>query len=388
MFWGAMTATHLNLFRGGRFVGCAFVIWCAAMFSCVNGDAMPLVNGESVVGTVSAPGSAVIGESTCITVQVVDANTGQPVSGLYVTLEETVAPTGYSTSHGGFQLLTDASGNASYCLQASGFPGEATFALDSLAVISGGGGDASLTSNTVTQNWVQPTKSPGGSSTASTSSGSPTDLMVNVTASTPNVVVGSPFTLTIEASYGGTETFASFTTFTNPLPAWLTITSMNSSVGPCNTQGDGSISCPDPGMAPGGQETVTITATATAPGVFSLTATTGGLVIEQVAHGTTSIYDGTSANYTLTATTPPDPPTVSMASQTAKCVVPSLLKHPLTLARTLLKKSDCRAGRVTYRSRARTHLIVLAQVPRAGKVLPAEGVVAVTLGATTLGAKT
>ena len=122
-------------------------------------------------------------------------------------------------------------------------------------------------------------------------------------------------------------------TFTDAVPAGLTIGAVLSPSGPCTTLGQ-VVTCTISGLTAGQSAPVDIVVTPAA-GTY-----TNSVTVAQPSGATDPVSANNAATAAFTAVAPPTPaPT--------KCVVTSLANVPLGTAKKLLAALDCKVGKVT-----------------------------------------
>jgi hypothetical protein len=168
------------------------------------------------------------------------------------------------------------------------------------------------------------------------------DLGVSVSSSPAAPTVGSLAVLSATVSNSGPSSGSA--TFTDAVPAGLTIDSAVAGSGTCSVSGQ-TVTCTIAGLAAGTSSPVTIVVTPTATGSYANAASVTPV-------GTA---DPNPANNSASATV-----AVGPALLTARCTIPSLRGVTPALARTLLGALGCTAGPVKLVSsrRVRRGLVV------------------------------
>ncbi|HST38479.1 MAG TPA: PASTA domain-containing protein [Conexibacter sp.] len=173
-----------------------------------------------------------------------------------------------------------------------------------------------------------------------------TDLRVTAAAGPANVVVGALAQLSATVSNAGPV--ATPVTVTDAVPAGLTVQAAVAGGGSCTVAGQ-LVTCEIPSLAPGASVPVVVLVTPTAP---------GGYVNRAAAEPALESAPGdNSASATLTAVAPPDGGRRAVERVVVpappRCVVPTLTRTPLGVARGLLRQLDCRVGTVTRKRSAK-----------------------------------
>lgn len=180
-----------------------------------------------------------------------------------------------------------------------------------------------------------------------------TDLRVSATAGPAIAAPGGLAQLSGIVSNAGPA--ASAVTISDTIPAGLTIQTAVVGDGRCTVAGQ-QVSCTIPSLAPGASAPVVVLVTPTAPGGYANTLTA------QPALELTPADNSASATLTVAA-----PPSGDDGRRTGgdgagrdrilapapRCVVPSLARTPLAVARGLLRQLDCTSGPVTKQRSAR-----------------------------------
>jgi hypothetical protein len=156
------------------------------------------------------------------------------------------------------------------------------------------------------------------------------DLGVTLASSPATPTVGSLAVISATVSDAGPSPGSA--TFTDAVPAGLTIDSAVAGSGTCSVSGQ-TVTCTISGLAAGASSPVTIIVTPTATGSYANSASVATV-------GTT---DPNAANNSASATL-----TVAPALVTAKCTVPKLRGLTVSLARQLLGALGCAAGPVKH----------------------------------------
>lgn len=181
----------------------------------------------------------------------------------------------------------------------------------------------------------------------------PTDVRVTAAAGPANVAVGALAQLSGTVTNAGPA--ATPVTMTDTVPAGLTVTAAVVGAGICGVATQ-LVTCEIPSLAPGASAPVVVLVTPTAPGVYTNTLTATPAL--DTAPG------DNSATATLTAAAPPlaggggggggaDRVRVVVGPPPRRCVVPTLTRTPLGVARGLLRQFDCRPGMVTQKPSAK-----------------------------------
>lgn len=172
-----------------------------------------------------------------------------------------------------------------------------------------------------------------------------TDLRVTAAAGPANVVVGALAQLSGTVANAGPV--ASAVTVTDTVPAGLTVGTAVVGGGSCAVAGQ-QVTCEIPSLAPGASVPVVVLVTPTAP---------GSSVNRLAAEPALDLAPAdNSATATLTAVAPPSGgdggrrgDRVVIPPPLPRCVVPTLTRTPLAVARGLLRQLDCKTGTVTQR---------------------------------------
>jgi Domain of unknown function DUF11/PASTA domain len=173
------------------------------------------------------------------------------------------------------------------------------------------------------------------------------DAAVTTSAAPANATAGSFAVLSSTVTNAGPSSGP--ITFSDAVPAGLTINSVVAGSGSCSTTGQ-QVTCTISGLAPGQSAPVIVVVTPTAAKSYANT------VSIAVAN------DHNAANNTASATL-----TVSAARPAPKCVVPSLKRTPLSTAKRVLKLLGCKVGKTRKAHSTSVHKgLVVKTSPKAG----------------------
>lgn len=171
-----------------------------------------------------------------------------------------------------------------------------------------------------------------------------TDVDVTAAAGPANAVAGGLAQLSATLSNAGTAPTA--VRATDTVPAGLTVETAVAGGGSCTVAGQ-QVTCEIPSLAPGASAPVVVLVTPAAPGSY----------VNRVAAAPTPEIApaGAGATATLTVAAPPDgrgrdggrDGGDEPAPPQRRCVVPTLTRTPLGVARGLLRQLDCTAAAVT-----------------------------------------
>ena len=187
------------------------------------------------------------------------------------------------------------------------------------------------------------------------------DVGVSTTVSPAAPTVGSLATLSASVSNAGPSTAP--ITFTDAVPAGLTIDSAVAGSGSCSIAGQ-TVTCTITGLGIGQTSAVTIVVTPTAVG--SLT--------NAVSVSPVGVVDPNTANNSASA-----PLSVGAMLLAPKCVIPALKGITLSFAKTVLGLLGCTVGKVTHASsRTVSKGLVISTSPTSSTVA-AGGAVAITV---------
>jgi uncharacterized repeat protein (TIGR01451 family) len=159
------------------------------------------------------------------------------------------------------------------------------------------------------------------------------DAGVTTGAGPVGATAGSPVVLTSSVTNYGPETAP--ITFTDPVPAGLTIKSATLGATPCTVVGQTAI-CTITALAPGQSMPVVVSAVPAATGTYTNTVS-----VQDVG-----VHDPNPANNSATATLAVGPATTPTPTP-ASCVVPSLARTPTSVAEQVINRLGCRVGKIT-----------------------------------------
>jgi hypothetical protein len=185
------------------------------------------------------------------------------------------------------------------------------------------------------------------------------DAAVTTSAAPANATAGSLGLLSSTVTDAGPSSGA--ITFTDTVPAGLTIDSAVAGSGSCSTTGQ-QVTCTISGLAPGQSAPVNIVVTPTAAKSYTNTVSVA------------TANDPNAGNNTASATF-----TVAAAPPAPKCVVPSLKRTPLSTAKRVLKLLGCKVGKTRKaHSTSVNKGLVIKTSPKAG-TYPAGKTVSLTV---------
>jgi hypothetical protein len=214
--------------------------------------------------------------------------------------------------------------------------------------------------STPTAGQTLPTTGPGVPSfelNLSATLSTTTDAGVTATSEPSTPAVGSLANLSATVSNAGPNT--SPITFTDSVPAGLTIDSAVAALGSCAVASQ-TVTCTIPSLAPGQTSNVSIVVTPTAVGNYTNTTSV------TLVSGT----DPNSANNTASASL-----TVGAMLLTPKCVIPTLRGLTPSFAKTLLGLLGCTVGNITHSaSKTVPKGLVIATNPGASTVAAGQAV--------------
>ncbi len=203
------------------------------------------------------------------------------------------------------------------------------------------------------------------------------DAAANLEQSVDAGIVGSAAPATITA--GGASEYA-FTvlnsgvsngsvTFTDGVPAGLTILSAVAGGGGCSTAGQ-TVSCTIPSLGAGQSVPVSIIVSAPNAGSFSDTATVSGV--------SGSLTDTNPGNNTASTTLNVNAPALGPVVPVVQCKVVQLAGVPLSVAKLVIPALNCKLGKVTSKaSKSVRKGYVISTTPRSGATLAAGSAVSV-----------
>lgn len=173
-----------------------------------------------------------------------------------------------------------------------------------------------------------------------------TDLRVTAAAGPANVVVGALAQLSATVSNAGPV--ATPVTVSDTVPAGLTVQAAVAGGGSCAVAGQ-QVTCEIPSLAPGATVPVVVLVTPTAPGSYVNRAAAEPALESAPADNSasatlTAVASADGGRTVVERVVVPAPP---------RCVVPTLTRTPLGVARGLLRQLDCRVGTVTRKRSAK-----------------------------------
>jgi hypothetical protein len=211
-----------------------------------------------------------------------------------------------------------------------------------------------------------PAPSPGGSYTPTTTFGYEDQALLNVsvnlvqsddvsitgTAAPSSIIAGgaAEYAFTV-----GNATLSEPITFTDTVPAGVTILSAVAGSGTCSTAGH-TVTCTIPSLASGSSAPVSIIVAAPSAGTYPDTATVSS-----------PLTDPTPANNSATTTLTVTPATVASAPS---CKTVNLAGAPLAVAKAVIPALNCTLGKTTKKSSKTVHKgDVISTTPGHGKTL-------------------
>lgn len=172
-----------------------------------------------------------------------------------------------------------------------------------------------------------------------------TDAGVATTAGPANAIAGEPALLS--STVTGGEAGNVPVTFTDAVPAGLTIDSAVAGSGLCSTAGQ-LVTCTISGLAPGQSAPVQIVVTPTAAGSYrnavSISVTPNATDPNPANDAASATLPVMPAPVAASAQSTPSAPSGQSAPPAARCVVPSLKRIPASFARRVLGLLDCQVG--------------------------------------------